>query len=267
MGEVDFTDELLQAHLSQAAARLPGPSYYETLSWIHEAATPGTYLEIGVREGDSLRAAHLGTQCIGVDPAPQLKGPVGTNVHVFEMTSDRFFADVNLSDIWRQGHFDLAFIDGLHLFEQALRDFVNLERYATPQSIIMIHDCIPLDEVTSSRVRTTQFYSGDTWKLIPALTIWRPDLRMSIVAAPPTGLCLVSNCDSASTILDSQYDNVVNSYQSLCFEDYLAIRKSFPEVVANTSQAVSNCVATLRCSAHRHHSQHNSCNSHWGRHR
>ena len=251
MGKADFSDELLQVHLTKAAARLPGPSYYEALRWIHDEVTPGTYLEIGVREGASLRAARRGTKCVGVDPAPQLQGPLGPDVRIFEMTSDRFFAGISLTDIWQQEYFDLAFIDGLHLFEQALRDFINLERHATPQSIVMIHDCMPLDEVTSSRNRTTHFYSGDTWKLVFALTRWRPDLRINIIMAPPTGLCVVSNCDSASTVLSSQYENIVNSYVPWRLDDYISHQDSFPGLVDNTSQAVSHCIAILRRPVHR----------------
>jgi hypothetical protein len=246
MCEADLTDELLREHLSQAAARLPGPDYYEALKWIHDTLSPGTYLEIGVREGASLRVAHVETSCIAIDPAPQLKEPLGPNVRLFDVTSDCFFAEASLPGKWNQGHFDLALIDGLHLFEQALRDFINLERYATPQSIVMIHDCLPLDEVTSSRTRTTQFYSGDIWKMIPALIRWRPDLRMNIIAAPPTGLCLVSNCDPTSTTLNTQYDQIVNTYLSLGFEHYLAIRDSLPELVENTPQAMRNCIMTLQ---------------------
>ena len=38
---------------------------------------------------------------------------------------------------------DLALIDGMHHFEYALRDFMNLERLCAPQSTILIDDCFP----------------------------------------------------------------------------------------------------------------------------
>jgi Methyltransferase domain len=41
----------------------------------------------------------------------------------------------------------MAFIDGLHHFEQVLRDFINVEKRATSEGLIVIHDCIPFDEV------------------------------------------------------------------------------------------------------------------------
>jgi hypothetical protein len=55
-------------------------------------------------------------------------------------TCDSFFASYDLAEVLRAKNFLLAFIDGLHLFEQALLDFIHLERFASRQSIIMIHD-------------------------------------------------------------------------------------------------------------------------------
>lgn len=251
MSAVDFSDQALQVHLIQADAQLPGADYYQVLRWIHNAILPDTYIEIGVREGASLRAARPETLCIGIDPAAQTTLPVGSNVQLFALTSDLFFANHTSGVLSKQGHFDLAFIDGLHLFEQALRDFINLERYATPRSVVMIHDCLPLDAVTSSRTRRTQFYSGDTWKLVPALIAYRPDLRVRIIATPPTGLCLVSNCDRESTVLERRYDEIVNTYLPLTFDQYLTLRSSFPALVENSPQAVSQCVSALRTSAER----------------
>ena len=35
---------------------------------------------------------------------------------------------------------DLAFIDGLHLFEFSLRDFMNVEKLAHPGSVVVFDD-------------------------------------------------------------------------------------------------------------------------------
>ena len=48
---------------------------------------------------------------------------------------------------------DLAFIDGMHHFEFALRDFINVEKYCSADSIILIHDVYPID-ATERRSRT-----------------------------------------------------------------------------------------------------------------
>ena len=54
----------------------------------------------------------------------------------------------------------------MHHFEYALRDFMNLERFSNPASTILIHDCLPIDEITADRERSTTIWSGDIWRLI-----------------------------------------------------------------------------------------------------
>ena len=48
------------------------------------------------------------------------------------MTSDDFFASHDLAQVLGGRPVDLAYIDGMHQFEFALRDFMNLERYVGP---------------------------------------------------------------------------------------------------------------------------------------
>jgi Methyltransferase domain len=150
----------LLVHHVQAARALPGPGYLSVLRWVHEIVRPATYVEIGVRWGTSLRAALPQTRCFGIDPSPALRRRPAPNARIFRMTSDAFFQGHNLPELLGAPYFSLAFIDGLHMFEQALADFTHLERFAGPDSVIMIHDCLPLDRVTSDRTRTTYFYSG-----------------------------------------------------------------------------------------------------------
>src|SRR5580698_1080401 len=120
-----FDDALLQQHLALATRRMPGPDYYTVLRWIHEILRPATYIEIGIRKGESLRLALDQTICVGIDPEPDIQTPLSANTSVFRMTSDAFFAEEELPKLLHAPAFDLAFIDGLHLFEQALRDFIN----------------------------------------------------------------------------------------------------------------------------------------------
>ena len=46
---------------------------------------------------------------------------------------------------------DLVFIDGLHLFEFALRDFFNAEAWCSRTSTIVLHDCVPIARATADR--------------------------------------------------------------------------------------------------------------------
>ena len=50
---------------------------------------------------------------------------------------------------------DLAFIDGMHLFEYALRDFINVERFADWSSVIVFDDMLPRNVDEAARDRHT----------------------------------------------------------------------------------------------------------------
>jgi hypothetical protein len=240
-----YDDALRDIHIAQAASVLPGPDYYTVLSWIHQILRPATYVEIGIRHGDSLRAALPDTKCIGIDPEPTLEGALPTQTRVFAVTSDKFFASYDLADVLGAKSFSLAFIDGLHLFEQALLDFIHLERFANRQSIIMIHDSLPLDRATSDRVRTTHFYSGDVWKLALCLKARRKDLRLTTIRTGPTGLCLISHLDPHSDTLRRNFDELVAEYVALDFTDYESRSHQMPDTVENTFAAVRSCIASL----------------------
>ncbi len=240
-----YDNELLKVHLALAADALPGPDYYSVLQWIHQILKPERYLEVGIRQGESLRLALPETECIGIDPMPLLQESPTPKTKLFAMTSNQFFESQNLVDIWGSSTFSLAFVDGLHLFEQALLDFANLERLATPASIIMIHDCLPLDATTSQRTRSTHFYSGDVWKLAMCLKNRRPDLKIKTIRTGPTGLCLVGNLQSQSDLSLKRYKEYIAEYLPLQFADYQKRLGEMPETVGNTLEALTLCLADL----------------------
>jgi hypothetical protein len=171
-----------------AYLKLPGPNYYSLLQALHDALRPKLYVEIGVRRGDSLRLASPETRCVAIDPMPVI-GP-RENTLLAVTTSDAFFDDAAKREKARG--FDLALIDGDHSFEQALRDFENLERLAKPSSIICLHDVIPMDERTATpKWNKTSFWTGDVWRLMASIVANRDDLVAFTVACPPTGLGIV----------------------------------------------------------------------------
>ena len=86
------------------------------------------------------------------DPEPRLARPPAANHKIFAQTSDAFFASHDLGSELGGVPVDLAFIDGMHHFEYALRDFTNLERFCTRVSVILIHDCYPFDRETAERI-------------------------------------------------------------------------------------------------------------------
>ena len=88
---------------------------------------------------------------------------------MFALTSDDFFAQQDVRSAFGGRALDLAFIDGMHRFEFALRDFINIERLCSANSVILMHDCYPLDARTAQRERQTGFWSGDIWRLVMLL--------------------------------------------------------------------------------------------------
>jgi Methyltransferase domain/Tetratricopeptide repeat len=174
----------------------PGPPYREVLRRLHAGLRPRTYLEIGVEHGTSLALAVHSQQRVGIDPvprAPTRELPPGTRL--FQSTSDAFFLAHRREDVFGDQVVDLAFIDGMHWFEYALRDFHNVERWCGPRSTIVLHDCLPAAGIAASRERRTSFWVGDTWKALEYLLSERSDLSLSIVPCHPSGLIVVRKLD------------------------------------------------------------------------
>ncbi len=206
---------LAQNDVHHADVAMAHPPYYMLLKYIHDTLRPDTYVEIGVQTGASLSLASSHTTVVGIDPDLQLRLDLPENIKLFEQTSDDFFDEHDLQAVLDQRTVDLAFIDGMHLFEYALRDFINLERNCTSQSVILVHDCFPASAETASRERTTQMWSGDIWKLILCLKEYRPDLNISTVDIEPTGLGIVTNLDPHSHDLEDNMEVILEEYVNL----------------------------------------------------
>jgi hypothetical protein len=205
------------AHSLLAAIDLPGEDYFRVLERIHLHLRPRTYVEIGVAQGESIRLADPGTRALGVDPEPRIPFQTGPNVSIFAETSDAFFAQHDVRAELGGLPLELAFIDGMHQFEFALRDFMNIEPLCTAASTILIHDVYPLDAPTAARERATAFWSGDIWRLVLLLRKHRPDLEVHTIAAAPTGLALVRNLDPKSTYIRDHLDELVKEYLAVDF--------------------------------------------------
>jgi hypothetical protein len=197
--------------------------YYELLARLQKLLQPKTYVEIGVRNGQSFALAKSAVHSVAIDPVPELHHALPPGAKMFKLTSDDFFANHNLKTELGNNAVDLAFIDGMHLFEFALRDFINLEKYSTPNSTILLHDCYPQDSASSARERTTTIWSGDVWKVVTCLKKYRPDLQLVTVDAPPTGLAVIRRLDPASTVLSQ-------NLEAICAE---FIPRQYEEIAAN----------------------------------
>jgi hypothetical protein len=186
--------------------------YIELLDRMHCHLLPRTYAEIGVSCGKSLAQSLPGTRALGVDPDPHISWRVPRSAKVFPLSSDDFFQQYEPEDVFGGTPLDLAFIDGMHLFEFALRDFMNLEKWCGKDSVIVVHDCYPIDRTSASRVRTTSAWTGDVWKLVLCLKEFRPDLNVATVDVPPSGLCVITGLDPTSRVLEANYDAICERF-------------------------------------------------------
>lgn len=220
---------LAPAHGMLSSLSLPGATYTELLPLIHAHLRPRTYLEIGVDTGRSITLARPETRAIGIDPEPKIEVPLGPRTSIVAATSDNYFATRDVRAELEGLPIDLAFIDGMHRFEFALRDFINVERHASPASTVLIHDCYPLSRLTAERERQSTFWSGDIWRLILLLRKYRSDLRVAVLATAPTGLGVVRGLDPTSRTLGERYEEIVREFLAL---DYSALDADKPGMLA-----------------------------------
>ncbi|GMA24913.1 hypothetical protein GCM10025864_26720 [Luteimicrobium album] len=140
-----------------------------------------------------------------------MKAPLRGTVSLERTTSDEYFARPDAT-AWLGGPVELAFIDGMHLFEFALRDFINVEKHCSWSSVIVFDDMFPRTVDEAARDRHTNAWTGDVFHMQDVLRTYRPDLTILVADTNPTGLLLVTGLDPASTVLEDKYDEIVARY-------------------------------------------------------
>ena len=100
----------------------------------------------------------------------------------------------------------------MHLFEYALRDFINVERFADWSSVIVFDDMLPRNVDEAARDRHTKMWTGDVYKVVPVLQKYRPDLTVIQVDTEPTGVAVVFGADATSTALSDAYEEIVGEW-------------------------------------------------------
>ena len=196
----------------------PFPHHYALLEHVHERLQPRTYVEIGVDAGLSLRFARPGTTVLGIDPALAdevvAKHPDAT---LIASTSDDFFATHDLDALLGDRPLDLAFVDGMHRFEFVLRDLANLQPHCHPDTIVLIHDCLPTDRACAARERTTVAWAGDVWRAAHALSTERPEIGFVTLDVAPTGMGLLTGLGRAEPLAD-QVDDWTERYAEVDYD-------------------------------------------------
>lgn len=128
-----------------------------------------SYLEIGV---NTIAQPGYSHDSITIP----LKHGVDPNVDTtYKMTSDEFFKN----HISRK--YDIVFVDGLHIFDQAYRDIINALEHLEDNGTIVVHDCNPTKEITQRPIRASSVWHGDVWKAILKLRMEKPDISIVTV--------------------------------------------------------------------------------------
>jgi predicted O-methyltransferase YrrM len=181
----------------------PKMTRHELLQGLHEKIRPRTYLEIGTETGRSMGLSRC--RSIGVDPSFKIDNPIHCDVQLIKATSDDFFARDQPLAHFEGVPVDLAFIDGMHLSDFALRDFISIEPFMADTGVVVLDDVLPRNGLEAARDRKTGPWTGDVYKVVEILRRRRPDLVVALVNTAPTGTAVVIGIDQASTILKDAY--------------------------------------------------------------
>jgi hypothetical protein len=240
-GEINVSrveNDMLQLHFAAAKARFPGPVYLEWLQFFHRFVEPRNYLEIGVESGASFAFAQPPTLAVGVDPLLEIKHELKARHKLYSQTSDEFFTTQDVAAVFEGEVIALAFVDGMHTFDQALKDFIHVERHAARESIVLFHDIFPLNAVTASRERRSVFWCGDTWKAIVLLRTHRPDLKVFTIPTYPSGLAVVTNLNPGSTLLLERFETLYSEARELAFDGHGQVMSRHLNEIANEPRIV-----------------------------
>ena len=136
------------------------------------------YLEVGVETGVTFHAIRAARK-IAVDPTFQFDqaaaraDPINRSSEYHEVESDIYFADIRARD----DIFDVIFLDGLHTFDQTLKDLLSAIDCLRPDGVIVIDDIMPDSYAASlpevERVRAfyalrppSSSWMGDVYRLV-----------------------------------------------------------------------------------------------------
>ena len=183
----------------------PTLSRHTLLHELHARLAPRTYLEVGVNDGASLALSRTCT--IAVDPTFWVVKELDCNLKLVRATSDDFFARADATAHFAGVPVDLAFIDGMHLSDFALRDFRNLEPLMARTGVVVLDDVLPRNALEAARDRRTKAWTGDVYKAVEVLLRHRSDLVVLRVNTAPTGTAVVVALDPSSTVLRDTYES------------------------------------------------------------
>lgn len=178
---------------------------HEFLTTLHRLLQPRTYVETGIQKGASMTLSRVPS--IGIDPEFVVDHEICADVQLARTTSDEFFARADPIAHLPVRTVDLGFIDGMHLSEYALRDYLAIERFTAPTSVLVFDDMLPRSIDEAARKRHTRQWTGDVYKAAQALRDLCPDVLVIEVNTTPTGVVVVLLPDASRNGILPGYDD------------------------------------------------------------
>tara|TARA_B100001248_G_scaffold151213_1_gene113613 strand:- start:95 stop:766 length:672 start_codon:yes stop_codon:yes gene_type:complete len=166
------------------------------------------YLEIGCDRDENFSKIKIENKT-GVDP---LQG--GT----LRMTSNNFFIKNNKN-------FDLIFLDGLHTYEQTIKDINNSLKILNKDGVIIIHDCLPKKIWNQIVPRIYGHWNGDVWKAI---------VHSRTYSSADTYTCIADH--GLGIIFKRKNRNQLDlkkKFKDLKFSDYYENHKEFMNLISH----------------------------------
>ena len=173
---------------------------------------------------------------IGVDPQPKIEQELNPNTQIFATESDHFFRTQDVQDLVN-GKIQLAFVDGLHQFDQVLKDFINIEKNSTKDTVVLFHDIYPVVPETATREWNTYYWAGDTWKFMHIINKYRPNIILKTIPTFPTGLGFATNLDPSCNILSDNYEAIVDEFMNTEYD-----LENPVNLVSNNYKDIENCL-------------------------
>jgi len=209
------------------------------------------YLEIGVSEGGTLLSEKLLTieKKFGVDPNPSISASLleaRNDITIYNTTSDVFFASHSrfIPSI------DICFIDGLHTFEQVIKDLLGALTCMTPKGIIIIDDIKPLSiaqaeadlyqaiKLKSITGEETGWWLGDVYKIVPFVHVFLLTHSYAIIPGDISQLIIwKASCGRSKQV----YSGSISEISEMTFRDFLLLQS----VLFNSTE-ISDIIALIQ---------------------
>ena len=185
------------------------PSRISIIQSIIDYKKYNDYLEIGCDQDENFSQIKIKNK-VGVDPKSG-----GT----LRMTSDEFFRT-------NRNKFEIIFLDGLHTYEQTIKDIKNSIKFLKTDGLIVVHDCLPKKIWNQIVPRMYGHWNGDVWKaIVETRTLTNVDTYTCIA---DHGLGIILNRQNKNLLkLD------IKDFKNIKFSSYYNKHKEFMNTISH----------------------------------